>query len=48
MAGEIIGGITRIVAVLLKVEGVTGAVSGPGGVKGTRGVSTAVRLRLVL
>ena len=34
-------------AVLLGVEGVTGAVSRPGDVEGTRGVSTAVRLRLV-
>ena len=47
MAGGIVGGITRIVAVLLGVEGVTGAVSRPGGVEGTRGVFTAVRLRLV-
>ena len=47
VAGGIVGGITRIVAVLLGVEGVAGAVSRPGGVEGTRGVSTAVRLRLV-
>ena len=47
VAGGIVGGIARIVAVLLGVEGVTGAVSRPGGVEDTRGVSTAVRLRLV-
>ena len=47
VAGGIVGGIARIVAVLLGVEGVAGAVSRPGGVEGTRGVSTAVRLRLV-
>ena len=47
MAGGIVGGITRIIAVLLGFQGVAGAVSRPGGVKGTRGVSTAVRLRLV-
>ena len=34
-------------AVLLGVEGEAGAVLRPGGVEGIRGVSTAVRLRLV-
>ena len=47
MAGGIVGGITRIVTVLLGVEGVTGAVLRPGGVKGIRGVFTAVQLRLI-
>ncbi len=48
VCGVMVGGVARVLVVLLGVSGVAGTVSRPGGVEGAaRGVSAAVRLRLV-